>query len=285
MLPLLPTMARTTAGGGSVVRDLVVGLGRAAGASLLFSIPMLMTMEMWFLGVHMDRFRLALFLILTIPLLSALSYFSGFEEVDNLAAQVADAFVAYLVGLATALALLYLLGTLTPAMRPVEIVGKATLQAIPASMGAALARTQLGGSIDANLKRREPGYFGELFLMAAGALFIAFNIAPTEEVLVIAFRMDAWQSLVLVVLALAIIHGFVYALEFRGGSEIPEGSTIQRAFLQFSVTGYAIALGVSAYVLWSFGRFSGMGYAEAVMITVVLALPASLGAAAGRLIL
>ena len=50
-----------------------------------------------------------------------------------------------------------------------EVLGKVLLLAIPGSIGATLAVKQLGGQEDH--KEREDTYLGELFLMAAGALF------------------------------------------------------------------------------------------------------------------
>ena len=35
-----------------------VGLGRAAAGALIFGFPLLMTMEMWEFGFHMDRLKL-----------------------------------------------------------------------------------------------------------------------------------------------------------------------------------------------------------------------------------
>jgi uncharacterized membrane protein len=48
---------------------------------------------------------------------------------------------------------------------------------------------------------------------------------------------------------------------------------------------YALALLVSLYVLWSFGRSDGLAFGELLMQTVVLGFPAAIGAAAARLIL
>jgi uncharacterized membrane protein len=39
-----------------------------------------MTMEMWWLGFSMDRWRLGLLLLLNIPLLTVLSHQLGFEQ-------------------------------------------------------------------------------------------------------------------------------------------------------------------------------------------------------------
>ncbi|MBA3444346.1 MAG: DUF2391 family protein [Gemmatimonadales bacterium] len=55
-------------------RRFALGLVRAFGEAILFSFPMLMTMEMWWLGFYMSPTRLALFILLDIPLLVGLSY-------------------------------------------------------------------------------------------------------------------------------------------------------------------------------------------------------------------
>jgi hypothetical protein len=50
-----------------------IGAARAFAGALIFSLPMLMTMEMWWLGFYMDLLRLALLLIVLLPLLVRLS--------------------------------------------------------------------------------------------------------------------------------------------------------------------------------------------------------------------
>ena len=101
------------------------------------------------------------------------------------------------------------------------------------------------------------GFGGILFLMGVGALFLAFNVAPTEEMFLIAARMTHWHVLALAIVSLAVMHGFVYAASFRGAPGVPEGSRRTTLFLPYTVPGYAIALLVSAYVLWTFGRYEG----------------------------
>jgi len=121
--------------------------------------------------------------------------------------------------------------------------------------------------------------------MAVGAIFLAFNMAPTEEMVLIAYKMTKWHALALAVASLVMMHAFVYAVEFRGQAAIPSGISMRSVFLRFTVVGYAIVLMISLYVLWTFGRTDGLAVAEVVMTTVVLAFPAALGASAARLII
>ena len=271
-------------------RKFWVGLARAFGGAILFSLPLLMTMEMWWLGFYMDRFRLSLFLILMIPVLIGLDHFSGFQDTSSWGEDVMDGMVAYGVGVVSALVVLLLFNVLHADMPLREWVGKVALQAIPASFGAVLATSQLGGGSPEDTEREEErqedaGYGGELFLMLCGAIFLAFNVAPTEEIVLLAARMSPWHALALVVMTMGLMHAFVYAVEFHGSHPVPEGTPGWSLFLRFTVPGYVVALLVSAYVLWTFGRYDSGAYGLYVMEAVVLGFPSAVGAAAARLII
>ena len=262
------------------------GLGRAFGGALIFALPVLMTMEMWELGFSMERGRLALLLLLNIPLLTGLSFHAGFEETFNLAEDARDAMIAYGIGILTSAVILAIFNLLTPGQPLDEIVGKIALQSVPASIGALLGRSQLGGDRSREIRGGQaPGYLSELFLMGVGALFLGLNVAPTEEMVLISYKMTEWHVLGLIVLSLLIMHGFVYAMAFHGGEVAAEAGSPWGAFLHFTMVGYAIALLISLYVLWTFGRTDGLSVTQALMAVCVLGFPAAIGAAAARLIL
>jgi putative integral membrane protein (TIGR02587 family) len=268
----------------STNRRFFKGLARAFGGAFLFNLPLWMTMEMWWLGFYMDRWRLVLLILLTIPLLVGLSYIAGFEETFSLKEDLVDAFVAIAVAVVTSTIMLWLMGRITSDMSVQEIVGKVALETVPASIGALLAQSMLGQNSEPR-KRKRIHYYGGLFLMAVGALFVAWNVAPTEEILVIAYSMSSVQGLVIMLVSLLIIHAFMFTMEFRGEPDIPEDTPFMTLLLRETVVGYAIALLLSAYVLWSFGRLDGVAAAPALLTIVVLGLPAALGAASARLIL
>jgi putative integral membrane protein (TIGR02587 family) len=100
----------------------------------------------------------------------------------------------------------------------------------------------------------------------------------------IAARMTHWHALALVIASLIVMHAFVYASSFRGAPGPPEGITRMGRFFLYTLPGYAISLLVSAYVLWTFGRYDGNAAAPVIMQAVVLGFPASIGAAAARLV-
>lgn len=121
--------------------------------------------------------------------------------------------------------------------------------------------------------------------MLAGARFLAFNVAPTEEMVLTAYQMSPWHTLALGALSIVLLHIFVYAVGFSGQEDRPEGGTFVSTFLHFTLAGYGIALLVSLYVLWAFGRTSNVTSAEIANMAVVLGFPASLGAATARLVI
>src|SRR5688572_33432735 len=74
----------------------LVDLAHDFGGAIIFSFPLLMTMEMWWLGFYMDRFRLALFLALAFMVILGISYFEGGEETFKI--EMLDALVACAAG-------------------------------------------------------------------------------------------------------------------------------------------------------------------------------------------
>jgi putative integral membrane protein (TIGR02587 family) len=263
-------------------------LGRAAGGALIFSLPMLMTMELWFLGFYLDRMRLLLMVAATLPLLVVLSRQVGFEDTQYWIDDIVDALIALGVSGLVCIVTLVLFGTITFDTPFDEGFGKVVIQMIPASIGALLAKAQFGAGApddkDGNGEEDET-YAGELFLMAVGALFLGFNVAPTDEMMLISYQMTEWHALGLLCLSIALMHGFVFALGFAGGSDVSPEAPWWSPFLRLTLPGYVIAATVSLALLSGFARLDGLETDSIVMAVIVLAFPSAIGAAAARLIL
>lgn len=260
-----------------------IGLARAFGGAIIFSLPMLMTMEMWQLGFAMSRFRLALLLLVTIPLLIGLSHYIGFEETFEWKDDALDAFVAMAVGFVAAAVVLSLFSIIEFGMSAGEVIGKVSIQAAPGSIGAMFAQSEFHS--DRQDKQRHARYGGKLFIMAAGALFLGLNVAPTDEMIVIAYKTSAWHCVALALISLIVMHGFVYTVEFRGHVHIPPHTPVWSVFLRFTIVGYAIVLMISFYLLWTFGRTEGVALRHIISSLIVLGFPGAIGAAAARLLL
>ncbi|WP_372707801.1 TIGR02587 family membrane protein [Brevundimonas sp.] len=258
-------------------------LARAFGGALIFVFPLLMTMEMWAFGMAMEPVRLIAFVVLALPLIYGLSDYAGFNAQRGWRNNLFNTLTALAVGFATATAFLALFGLLGPEVAPGDAISRITLQAVPAAIGANLARRLLGAGVYEGDERDEDtaSYFGELFLMAAGAVVLAFNVVPTEEIVLIGYQMAAWQILLLALLSIALLHALVFSVGFAGQHDAGRPGA---ALFQFTFVGYAIALLTSLFMLWVFGRLDGQTPSAIVATTVVLAFPASLGAAVARLL-
>jgi putative integral membrane protein (TIGR02587 family) len=242
-----------------------------------------MTMEMWWLGFYMDRLRLALFLFWALVIVLALSYLEGGEETFQI--EVLDALVACATGYTVATVMLFLLGIIKPGMSLDEIIGKIALHAIPCSIGAILARRQLEAEETKKEARRREGYHAKLFLMGVGAIFLAFQLAPTEEIILIGYMMTEVHAALLVLVSLCMMQAFLASIERRPKVPIFSAGFFWNVFVRYTIVGYAVALLLSFYVLWTFGRVDGIAALDIVKASVVLGFPAALGAATARLIL
>lgn len=269
-----------------IERGFMVGLGRAAGGSIVFALPVLMTMEMWSLGASMDRVRLALLLVAIVPLLVGLSHYIGFEETETWVDDVRDALVAVAVGFLTSAVVLSLFALIGPTLSFDEVLGAIVIQTVPASFGAVIAQGQLGQSDETDKRRnRQAGYLGQLLFLTSGAVFLSFNIAPTEEIDFISASMTPLHAIALVSVSIAAMHAIVYSVGFEGQSAArPDDYRFWSVFVRNSLVGYAIALLVCAAMLWTFGRLDDLGPAAALRLVIVLGFPAAIGAAFARLI-
>ncbi|MEC9483292.1 MAG: TIGR02587 family membrane protein [Halomonas sp.] len=263
-------------------------LARAFGGAILFAFPVLMTMETWWLGFYVPRERIGLFLLVVLPILLGLAHISGYRYTSRWFEEVVDVFVATAVGLSTAALFLWIFGVIDQDTPLGHATGQVTLLSAPCAFGALLASEMLGKQSASNENRQQGiqgKYYRELGIMLAGALYGAFTVSPTAEMYLIAYKMSPWLLFGLAALSLVIMHGFVYGMSFRGEEQAEPNTSFLRTFFRYTVTGYALALGMSTYVLWTFERLQGLGFGTAIMLIIVLGFPAAIGAAASRLVL
>ncbi len=276
--PLDPRHVATT------YRQYAVALSRALAGAIIFSLPLLMTMEMWWLGSYLAPWRLLQFSLANMVMLYFLSRVAGFEESHNALDDTLDAFAAFAVAVFAASALLWLIGAIRPGMTAGEVAGMVAIQTVPASFGAMIGAKLLGEGKE--IEEREywrRTYSGRLFLMLAGALFLSFTVAPTEEMILIAYQMTAWQGLVLVLLSILALHAILYFVGFPG-QQLRSEANVAAALLRHSLPGYAIAICGCFYILWSFGRVDGSDPYQIAMTVAVLGFPAAIGAGIARVV-
>ncbi|MFB7881279.1 DUF2391 family protein [Brevundimonas diminuta] len=207
------------------------------------------------------------------------AHYTGFSARRGLVNNALDTLVALAVGFVTATTLLLVFNVLDLSS-PASAVGQMSLQAAPAALGALAARRQLSGDPDEG-DEDEASYPGELFLMLAGALYFAMNLAPTEKMRLIAYMTTPLGALGVLVLSVTLLHLIVFEAGFAGQEE---AETPVRAFFDFTLPGYALCLLASLAMLWVFGGADGHGLQALIANVVILAFPAAIGAAAARLL-
>jgi putative integral membrane protein (TIGR02587 family) len=259
--------------------DYVRDLGRAFGGALLFSLPLLMTMEMWALGHAATTERRLAFTLAALPVLFGLSHYAGFSARRGALNNLLDTLTALAAGFVTAGGLLALFNVLDRSSLA-SAVGQVSLQAVPAALGALVARRQLSNGAGEG-DEDQASYPGELFLMLAGALYFAMNLAPTEEMRLIAYRTTPLGALGVLLLSVVVLHLIVFEAGFAGQED---KESPLRAFIDFTLPGYALCLVASFAMLWTFGGLDGHGPQSLVANVVILAFPAAIGAAAARLL-
>jgi putative integral membrane protein (TIGR02587 family) len=253
------------------------GLGRALIGASLFALPLYMTMEMWEFGFAMDRLRLAALLVATFPVLIGLSYLAGFERAFGLVDHLLDACAAISVAAIAGALVLLLFGVIAPDQPADEWLAKVAVVTFPGAIGALLADKQM------NEHENEEGdgersYFGRLFLMLVGALFVALNVAPTEEMTLIAFQISPWQAVIVALISVLLLHALLFGVALPGRQSRRGEGSFWSVFVRYSLAGYGVCALASFFLLWAFGRTDGVGVGELVEFVVVLSFPAVLGA-------
>jgi putative integral membrane protein (TIGR02587 family) len=118
-----------------------------------------------------------------------------------------------------------------------------------------------------------------------GAVLIAFSIAPTEEVPLLAASLPPLWLLLIMAASLGLSYGIVFAAGFTDRTE-----RTQRGLLLSPITetlvAYLVALVISVTMLVLFQQLNQTDpWQEWLSNTLVLGLPASIGGAAGRILI
>ncbi|MET0646596.1 MAG: TIGR02587 family membrane protein [Pyrinomonadaceae bacterium] len=263
--------------------------GRGVAGGLLFSLPLLYTMEVWWAGFTSHPFRLAVYVAATFALLLGYNYFAGLRRDSCFSEVVIDSVEELGLGIMVSLFILWLLGRVTAGMPLEEAVGKVVIEAMTVAVGVSVGTAQLGAGDDEEDKGvggggGPAGFGGQLVITLCGAVLFAANVAPTEEIVMIAVEISPWRVLGLSLLSLALGALVLYYSEFAGSRKHVRFDRHHDVLVGTVVT-YAVALAASAAILLFFGRFDGQAWATCVAQTVVLGVAATLGASAGRLLL
>jgi putative integral membrane protein (TIGR02587 family) len=263
---------------------------------MLFGIPLLFTMEVWWVGGRTTPQLLYGVLAAMFVVVYLLNRTSGFRStVDVRVADVLkDTVESLAIALVCAFGVLVLIREINLGTPVQDGLGKVVYEAAPFSIGVGLARHFLrGDGDDPDASQRGDGDPEETTINATvadvgatllGALFVAFNIAPTDEIPMITAALSPWWLLAMVATALVVSYGIVFTAGFSSQQSRHE----QQGAIQHPVTEtlvcYLLALVSAAAMLWFFQRWSLDDPFDVVLQqAVVLSLPATIGGSAGRL--
>ena len=269
---------------------------RAFSGAFLFGIPLLYTMEMWWLGSLVPPWKLLVILVVALAANLVLCSSSGFRRERGWKGQLNQAVDTVAVGLVGSAIVLLVLNKI-PAGEPLSsVVAMTIVQAVPLSIGASVAnavfaygrgRTDGKGEEGQQPERAGPwrATLADVGATIIGGVFVGANIAPTEEILLLAGGMTGAHLLALVVMSLVLTYAIVFASGFDPERGLSKPSGIFRSPLSETGMAYVLSLFVAFAALYLFNRADlGDPLPHLVAQVLVLGLPTALGGAAGRLV-
>jgi putative integral membrane protein (TIGR02587 family) len=262
--------------------------GRGVAGGLIFSLPLLYTMEVWHAGFTMPPHRQLAYVLLALVLLLGYNRYAGLHPDSTWAEVAIDSIEEMGIGLLLSALVLFLLGRLTPGQDLGEVVGRIVVEAVTVAIGVSVGTAQLGGN-DATAKTgmADTGkvtFSGQLTLAVCGAVLFAANVAPTEEIILIGIELSGYQLAGLGMATMSLGALILFYSDFRGSERWVRAQGFG-SVLRGSVITYAVGLVTSAAILWLFGRFDGVGPAAIAGQCVALGVASTIGASAGRLLL
>jgi putative integral membrane protein (TIGR02587 family) len=280
---------------------------RAAAGGFLFGVPLLYTMEVWWIGSSVSPPMMLVAIAATLMVVFTLNLTAGFRQTRATTALKAlgDTLNAVAIGLISAAALLVVLREITLQTQLRESLGKIIFESVPFALGAALANQFLTASSDAGgnslpatrlpasqaLERFFPKNnlnetLADIGATLVGALIIAFSIAPTEEVPTLVGAVHGAWLLAVVLASLGISYMIVFQANFTRQRQRQMQQGLFQSPLSETIMSYLVSLLAAAMML---GFFQQIGWITpwgvALRHIIVLGLPATIGGAAGRLAL
>lgn len=265
--------------------------GRGIAGGLLFSLPMLYTMEMWWTGFIVGPVELIIYLCVGIFLLIMYNHYVGLSHDHTWKEGFVESVQEMGFGLLLTVFILWITNRIGILMSFNEILGKTIVESVTVAIGISVGKTQLGGNGDQESdetedeSQREPHLLRSFNIALCGAVLVASNVAPTDEIVTIALESPFWKLLMVSLVSIGIGGAILYHINFKGAKKwVAKPDTHWDVVFGVFVM-YAVALITSAFMLWFFGRFEGLALPAMVAETVVLGFPAALGASAGRLLI
>ncbi len=256
-------------------------------------------MEVWWIGSSVKMARLLLAMLLTFFIVLMLNRTAGFRKVNQATLQdeLMDTVEAIAIGLVCTGFMLILLREITWETSLSESLGKLIYESVPFTLGVALANQFLSGEDDSEANAEDskpasqPKKQGTLFNTLAdlgstliGAMIIAFSIAPTDEVPMLAAAVDGLWLLGVMGASLVISYAIVFAAGFANQPKRRQQKGLFQRPPSETVMSYLVSLGAACVMLVFFDKLQWDDPWQLWLShSILLGLPATVGGAAGRL--
>jgi len=286
---------------------------RGFAGGMLIGTPLLYTMEVWWVGSATPPDRVLLSLAVAFVLVFGLTLVDGFRHEEEAGpvsrsegrsgpgAALFDSVVSFGIGIVSVTAILLLIREIDGETPLLDALGKIGYEAIPFCLGVAVASSILARGRDGNgdeededaspsaqraarARHRHPT-LADLGATAIGAVFFAFNIAPTDEIRLLAAAATPPSLIAAIAVSLLISYAIVFEAGFGGETKRHHQEGVLQHPATETMVAYVIALVVAAFLLWFFGNLDfGEPWSVSLERILVLGLPAAIGGAAGRLV-
>jgi putative integral membrane protein (TIGR02587 family) len=277
------------------IRDLI----RGASSGFLFGIPLLYTMEIWWIGSFADPLRMLISLLTNFIVVFLLIRTEGFRGTVNtkLLDAVMDSIETLAIGFVCTALVLVLLREITLTTSINEAVGKIIFESAPFSLGVAVANSFLSGkrnqNVDEQTSTSAPSPIPEINATLAdvgatliGALFVGFTIAPTEEVPMLASAMTPPWLLATMAASILISYMIVFVAGLTNQAQRYQQEGLFHRPITETLTAYLVSLMAASLMLWFFHQLSIEDpWTVWLSHTIVLGLPATIGGSAGRIVI
>ncbi len=266
---------------------------RGASGGFLFGVPLLYTMEVWWIGSSVGPVRMLLALVLTFAIIFFLNQTAGFRR--DSAVHTTDALIdsveAIAIGIVCAGFILILLQEITLQTPLHEALGKLIYEGMPFSLGVALANQFLRGDegrfdqqSNSSRSKQLSATLSDISATLIGATIIAFNIAPTDEIPMLAAAVSGLSLLSMMIASLLISYCIVFASGFTNYQQRQQQRGIFQRPLSETIASYLVSLIAAMMMLLFFQKLEfGDPWQVWLNYSILLGLPATVGGAAGRL--
>lgn len=279
--------------------------GRGVVGGLIFSLPLIYTMEMWWTGFIAQPHTLVICILITFLLLLGYNKYSGTRKGGTFKELCHESIEEVGLAFLTSFIFLLLISQINFGMSLMEILGKVVVESMVVAIGISVGTAELGqgneedqeaehqkknenssNSVTNDDKNENEAKDGDLVsllvLSICGAVLFASSVAPTEEILKIAATSTPVHLIFMLVAALLLSVVITYFSDFTGSRKEEIGFY---EMILHTLIGFLAAIVSSFFLLWFFGRIEGNGHEIIIAQVIILAIPAIIGASAGRLII